>query len=493
MSYPRFFVSLGSYRLGLALVVGAFLVTSLLVPKLQGQEKRPNFVLFITDDVSAEDLGCYGDEIAKTPNLDRMAKEGRLFHRAMLTISSCSPSRCSLITGRYPHNTGAPELHTSLPEGQPLFPKQLREAGYYTALSGKHHMGKNADPAFDKISKGKGPGKEEDWVEVLRERPQDQPFFFWFASSDAHRDWQINDDAPVFDPETIEVPPYLVDDAQTRQDLADYYHEVSRTDHFAGEIRKELQRQGIEGDTYFLYLADNGRPFPRCKVRLYESGIRSPLIIFCPGRIAPGETESLVSVNVDLGPTILRLAGLEPDERMQGVSLVPILEDPTATVRDFAFAEHNWHVHQAHERMVRYGDWLFIRNAWPELQSMCVEQGPKFPAGKALWDGHRAGTLNENQRDIFLIPRQAEELYHVGKDPDQLTNVAALAENREIVKKLNGVLDRWMEETGDTVPETPTNDREDAFGKKDPNHRRGTFPGEERGATTINAKGPIRE
>ena len=457
------------------------------------EEPRPNFVLFITDDISAEDLGCYGDPVAKTPHLDRMAREGRLFHRAMLTISSCSPSRCSLITGRYPHNTGAPELHTDLPEGQPLFPKQLKEAGYYTALSGKHHMGKNADVAFDKVSKGKGPGKEEDWIEMLRDRPRDRPFFFWFASADAHRDWQINEDAPVYDPEEIVVPPYLVDDAATRKDLAEYYHEVSRTDHFAGLIREELERQGIAGDTYFLYLADNGRPFPRCKVRLYESGIRSPLIVYRPERIAPGESDSLVSVNVDLGPTILELAGLEPDPRMQGVSLVPILDDPAATVRDFAFAEHNWHVHQAHERMVRYGDWLYIKNAWPELQSMCVEQAPKFPAGNSLWEGHAAGTLTEHQRDIFRIPRPAEELYHVGDDPDQLTNVAALSKHRDILEKLRGALAQWTEETGDTIPESPTNDREDPFGKKYPDHRRGTFPGAEKNATEINGKGPIRE
>ncbi|MCB1230916.1 MAG: sulfatase [Verrucomicrobiae bacterium] len=456
-------------------------------------ENRPNFILFITDDISAEDLGCYGDPVAKTPNLDQLAADGLRFTDAVLTISSCSPSRCSLITGRYPHNTGAPELHTELPEGQPLFPKMLRDAGYYTALSGKHHMGPNANPAFEKISKGKGPGKEEDWVSMLSERPKDKPFFFWFASTDAHRDWQTSDEAPIYDPAEIEVPPYLVDDQATREDLAAYYHEVSRTDFYTGKLREELERQGIAGDTYFIYMADNGRPFPRCKTRLYESGIRSPLIITCPGRIEPAVSDSLVSVNIDLGPTILELAGLEKDPRMQGVSLTPILADPAASVRDYAFSEHNWHVHQAHERSVQYGDWIYIRNAWPERQSMCVEASPKYPAGKSLWDAYEAGKLNENQRDIFLIPRPAEELYRSDSDPDQLTNVAQISENREILAKLRELVDRWTEETGDTIPEDPTNDREDPFGKKYPDHHRGTFPGEERGATGISAPGPVRE
>ena len=150
-------------------------------------ESFPNFILFITDDISWDDLGCYGSKVAKTPHLDQMAKEGMRFNNAYLSISSCSPSRCSLISGRYPHNTGAAELHTTLPADQPVFPEALQAAGYYTVLSGKHHMGKAVDRGFDKVSGGKGPGKEEDWVPILKDRPKDKPFFFWFASSDAHR------------------------------------------------------------------------------------------------------------------------------------------------------------------------------------------------------------------------------------------------------------------------------------------------------------------
>ncbi|MCB1234729.1 MAG: sulfatase [Verrucomicrobiae bacterium] len=455
-------------------------------------DDRPNFVFFITDDVSAEDLGCYGHPLVKTPNLDKLAAGGMRFTNACLTISSCSPSRCSLITGRYPHNTGAAELHTTLPPGQFLFPQSLRDAGYYTVLSGKHHMGPNADPAFEKISKGKGPGKEEDWVQILRDRPKDRPFFAWFASTDAHRAWQINDQAPIYDPAEVPVPPYLVDGPKTRQDLADYYHEVSRTDHFAGEIAAELKRQGIEGNTYFIYTGDNGRPFPRCKTRLYDSGILPPFIVSCPGKIEPAVTDSLVSINVDLAPTILELAGVARDPRMQGVSFGKVLEDPKATVRDAAFAEHNWHVNQAHERMVREGGWLYIRNAWPERQILCVESAPGIPSGDELWEAHDKGALNPDQRDIFLVPRPAEELYNVSKDTNQLRNIAADPQNAETLARLRKLLDRWTEETGDTVPENPTPDRQDAHGKKNPDFKYGEMPGAARDATAITKPGPIR-
>jgi N-sulfoglucosamine sulfohydrolase len=226
-------------------------------------DERPNFVFFITDDVSAEDLGCYGSEFAQTPNLDRMAAEGLRFTNAYLSISSCSPSRCSIVTGRYPHNTGAPELHTSLPKTQTTFVQALQSSGYHTVISGKNHMGKAPDLGFDVSSGGKGPGKEEDWVKLLAERPTDKPFFCWFGSSDAHRGWQADDTAPTYDPEKVPVPPYLFDGPKTRKDLADYWHEVSRTDFYLGELRKELKRQGIEKNTYIIYCADNGRPFPR--------------------------------------------------------------------------------------------------------------------------------------------------------------------------------------------------------------------------------------
>jgi arylsulfatase len=455
-------------------------------------ESFPNFILFITDDISWDDLGCYGSKVAKTPHLDQMAKQGMRFNNAYLSISSCSPSRCSLISGRYPHNTGAAELHTTLPADQPVFPEALQAAGYYTVLSGKHHMGKAVDRGFNKVSGGKGPGKEEDWVPILKDRPKDKPFFFWFASSDAHRGWKNNEHAPTYKPEEVEVPPYLYDGSETRKDLAAYLHEVSRTDYYMGQLRKELKEQGIEKDTYIIYMADNGRPFPRCKTRLYDSGIRTPFLIARPGTIKPAVTDSLIS-SIDISATILELAGAIKDKRVQGVSFASILKDPKTKIRDFVFSEHNWHVFQAHERMVRWKNWMLIRNGYPGRQNLCMEGDPTYPAGKELWDMEAAGKLNKAQRDIFLKPRAALELYDVSKDPHQLHNLAAKKEHAPVLSDLVRYLDRWAEDTGDTVPKNPTNDRQDPYKKKYRNHKRGTMPGTERGATKINHPGPIKE
>ncbi|MEE2640126.1 MAG: sulfatase [Planctomycetota bacterium] len=452
---------------------------------------RPNFVFIVVDDVSQNDLGCYGHPTIRTPQLDRMAREGLRFENAYLTISSCSPSRCSMITGRYPHNTGACELHTNLPEGQFQYPEALRKAGYYTVLSGKNHMGPATQRAFDRISKGKGPGKEEDWVEILKNRPREKPFFCWFASTDAHRGWAVSEGVPTYQESDVVVPDYLFDGPLTRRDLADYYHEVSRIDLYVGRVLEELKRQKIERQTYVIFCADNGRPFPRCKTRLYDSGIRTPLLVWSPGTVRPAVTRSLVS-SIDICATVLELSGVGVDPRVQGVSFSRILKDPAQKTRDCVFAEHNWHVFQAHERMVRMGNFVLIRNQYPDRMNMCVESAPRFPAGQELWEQREKARLSAAQSDLFRKNRPRFELYNLDTDPQQLNNLAQAPLYGEKLKQLVGLLDYWTEQTGDTVPENPTPDREDVHGKRSPGFRRGEMPGAARNATRITSPGPIK-
>ena len=306
------------------LLVALALATATHAATRPNPPQRVNFVFFIADDVSQEDLGCYGHPTIKTPHIDALAANGMRFDNAYLTISSCTPSRCSIITGRYPHNTGAPELHTKLPETQVRFPELLRDAGYYTVLAGKDHMFGGKDRAFDKITRGGGPGGEADWVQHVKERPADKPFFFWFAAHDAHRNWQKNDDAPEYAVDDAVVPPYLADSEVTRRDLADYYHEVSRFDHFIGLVTAELKQQGVLDSTMIVMAADNGRPFPRCKSRLYDSGIKTPWVVHYPSLVkAPSVTGSLIS-SIDLSATCLELAGVEQPACIQGRSFALI-------------------------------------------------------------------------------------------------------------------------------------------------------------------------
>ena len=127
------------------------LILSLCLPDSLTADQRPNIVLIIADDLAWDDSGPYGNDRVRTPNLDKLAAEGMKFTRAILTASSCSPSRASIITGRYPHRTGAEELHWPVPAKQVTFVEKLREAGYWTAAAGKWHLGEEIRDRFDLI------------------------------------------------------------------------------------------------------------------------------------------------------------------------------------------------------------------------------------------------------------------------------------------------------------------------------------------------------
>ena len=166
-------------------------------------------------------------------------------------------------------------------------------------------------------------------------------------------------------PNDVVILPYMVDTPITREDLASYYHEVSRYDHYIGLVAAELERQGVLENTMIVVAADNGRPFLRAKSRLYDSGIKTPWVVHYPDVIeTPSVSKSLISV-IDLSATCLELAGVQTPKAIQGQSFVPILKNPSAEVRQMTFSEHNWHVYKNHERMVRFGDFVYIKNNYP--------------------------------------------------------------------------------------------------------------------------------
>ena len=479
-------------------------------------DPRPNVILFIADDVSWDDLGCTGNATARTPHIDRLAAQGRRFDAAFLTASSCSPSRSSVVTGRYPHNNGrASELHEPIAAHLPWFPRLLREAGYHTVLSGKNHMssappapGEKPQPAaFDVIDAGKGDGNSgghANWVPLLSERPAGKPFFGWYAAFDAHRAWDGDEEwkeevyGPKHDPAELRVPPFLHDDAATRADLASHANEVTRFDHFVGLVVAELERQGRLANTLILVMADNGRPFPRAKTRLHDSGMKTYLIAHWPAGIAqPGRPASGLASAIDLAPTILDVAGVPAVPTMQGVSLRPMLRDPAAIVRSVAFSEHNWHDYEAHGRSVRAEGYLYIRNHRPALPWQGPADSVRSPSHQALRAARDARQLTPAQADVFLAPRPTEELYLSSEDPNQLRNLASEPAHAAAKARLAKLLADWTTATGDTVPAQLTPDLFDretgaaaAKGKKGRTNSRGTPAGAERQADRINAPGP---
>ena len=494
-------------------------------------DERPNIILFIADDVGWNDFGCYGNQFARTPNIDQLAAKGIRFDQFYLTASSCSPSRSSIITGRYPHNNGkAAELHLPISAHLPWFPAMLKEAGYHTVLSGKNHMSvaqpkQNLTPSRlnqpwvhtsggrKKRMRPKGGGNQKsvnqevpnqgghaDWVNEVRNRPLDKPFFFWFASFDAHRQWDADrhwdagNYGPKHKPDEIELPPFLVDTPTTRQDIASYYNEVTRFDYFVGQVVNELKKQNALDNTLLLVMADNGRPFPRAKTRLHDSGMKSAFVAHWPGRIARrGVSNGIVSA-VDIAPTLLTLAGIAPVETMQGVSFAPLLDDPSRHVRQFAFSEHNWHDFEAHGRSIRTSEYLLIKNFRPQFAWQGPADSVRSPSHQDLLGAKTANQLTLAQADVLLEPRPEIELYLTTKDPNQLTNLANDPKYDAVKLQLLGTLERWRQETRDSVPDSLSIDAFDRqTGKKIAGIKesyRSTTPGEDLDADQTNASGP---
>lgn len=482
---------------------------------LGAEADRPNFVVFIADDVSWNDFGCYGNEAARTPNIDRLAANGVKFTNVFLTASSCSPSRCSIITGRYPHNNGeASELHRPLPSHLIKFPALLKHAGYYTALAGKDHMpqvGGDEDAVWD-VKKGASvpgnSGGHGHWVDVVQGRPKDRPFFFWFAAIDAHRGWeadrQWNEEkyGPKHDPADVIVPPFMADTPPTRRDLASYYNEVTRFDWHIGQVVDELKKQNASENTLIIVMADNGRPFPRAKTRLHDSGMKTPFVVHWPQGIeTPNATcESLISA-IDICPTILDLAGVKIPEQVQGMSFARLFENPKTGFREYAFSEHNWHDYEAHGRAVRDDEgWLYIRNARPEKAWLGPADSVGSPSHTELLKLRSDNALTPAQADVLREPRPAEELYHTPKDPLQVENLIGSPTHADKLAELRRVMNQWQDVTGDSVPERFSPDyfdRETGYidsktGEPIRNKERvlGDPPGFDRNSAHINEPGP---
>jgi len=461
--------------------------------------QKPNVILIIGDDISWDDLHCYGNKHIRTPNIDKLAADGMMFTNLYLTSSSCSPSRTSILTGRYPHNTGAAELHTPLPGHLSFFPEIFKNKGYYSALVGKWHEGPETKKAYDTLLVdpiANGDGAENQWGNLLRSRPRDKPFFFWLAPFDAHRPWgkNVTTGGSVHDPlSEITVPPTLVDTKETRQDLAMYYQEIARLDYHIGELQKELVKQGIAENTIIVFMADNGRPFPGSKTRLYDRGIKAPFIVKWPEKIKPNQVCNSLISSIDIAPTLLDAAGIMTVPSIQGLSFLKVLQKPSARFRNYIFAEHNWHDYEGYERAVRTPDFLYLINRRDGLDNGGPIDANQSPSSASLKEARAKAVLTKYQSDVFLVPRPTEELYDCRRDSLQGANVVANKNYSNRRNELRRVLKRWQEETGDTEP---THLTPDWYDRRNGNTlpakgTRGEMPGAAKNASHINRKGPF--
>lgn len=425
-----------------------------------------------------DDSGAYGHPSIKTPHIDKMAKEGMKFTQAFLTTSSCSPSRASIITGKYPHNTDAEQLHWPIPEGHHTFVDQLKSSGYWTGLAGKYHLGSSVRHHFDQIMevgtagfqlgndgkqkkmKGDGSGCES-WISLLRNKPDTKPFFAWLAAVDPHRPYG---EATIEDPHDVSdviVPPYFPDTDSVRKDLALYYDEISRMDMYIGKVMDELEEQGLSESTMILFITDNGRPFPRDKTTLYEGGIKTPWIVKWPSKIKAGSINPNLISSIDIAPTFVKLAGLEPLQAYEGLDFTSMLDNEENQLRDEIYAEDHWHDYEDYGRAIRTSQYKYIKNFYTDLPNTPPADAFRGLTYQSMLQEKENGNLTNPQSRCFEIPRPAEELYDIVNDPYELINLAHNSIYSDALKDMRRRMETMRTLTKDSEPTYRTPDEFD--------------------------------
>ena len=468
-----------------------------------GGTERPNILFAISDDQSYPYASAYSAKSIFTPAFDRVAREGVLFTNAITASPGCSPSRASILTGRYPWQNEHAGTHASKFSNKfATYPRLLQVAGYHVGYTGKGWgPGNYRDGGFTEnpagtsytVTSSETPDgiRKTDYAssfsKFLQGRKVDQPFCFWFGASEPHRSFGKGIGiAHGGDPKAVHVPKFLPDTPEVRSDILDYEFEIEWFDTHLGRMLGEIEAMGELDNTIVVVTSDNGMAFPRAKANCYEYGIHMPLSIRWGNKATPGRTVTDLVSLTDLMPTFLEACQVKHPGKfpMAGRSLVPILVsdqeghvDPLRLSAFSARERHSssrWSNLSYPQRCVRTKRFLYIRNFRPERWPAGAPM--KFGSSNYPTNGNDAATLGpmhaayhdidacptmtilvEGRKDpaieqffkLAVDRRPAEELYDVVSDPDCLKNLADDAAFSSTKNKLSKELETFLTTTGD--------------------------------------------
>jgi N-sulfoglucosamine sulfohydrolase len=450
---------------------------------------RPNILLLVAEDMSPR-VGAFGDAVAVTPTLDRLASEGVRFNNVFTAAGVCAPSRAAQITGMHPASIGAQHMRAANgpagsykavpPAKVKAYPELLRAAGYFTFTDDK------LDYQFSQIRPGTGPftiwdreGGEASWSQ----REDEQPFFGLINFLQTHESGVFppletrqltgkflnfqryraehygNPDAnPFVTPDQVEVPPYYPDVATVRVDIARHYNNIALMDLQVRDVLDRLERDGLASNTIVIWTTDHGDGLPRAKREIFDSGIKVPMIIrwperYRPAHLEPGQIDEQMISFVDLAPTILALAGVETPDYLPGQNYL----DPSLPRRQYIFASRDRMDAVAdRQRAVRDQHYKYIRSWHPQQPGgHRLAYRDNITMMQTLWEMLEAGQLNADQRRWFEPPGE-EQLYDLLADPFELNNLAHSAAHQTTLNRLRAALAVWQQNNLDwsEQPET---------------------------------------
>ncbi len=415
--------------------------------------KRPNIVFILVDDLRWDALGCTGHPFVKTPNIDRLAREGATFKNFFVSIPLCSPSRASYLTGQYAHKHGVIDNtnHNELSHKLVTFPRLLHDAGYETAYVGKWHMGNDDSPrpGFDRWVSFKGQGTYVDpmlnidgkamkvtgyMTDLLNQhaldfvkKPHSKPFALYlahkamhgpFTPAERHKNLYTDDKYTLPSSAAVgrdgnPVPA----EAKQRHDtiMRNQLRCLMAIDEGVGQLLQALQESKQLDDTMFVFGSDNGYFWGEHglgdKRAAYDESIRDPLLIRYPKLAKAGSKIDQFALNIDIAPTFLELAGVKVPETMHGRSLLPLLKGDPKGWRTSFLTEY---YEEGKKQVIR--TWQAVRtDRWKYVH----------------------------------YPKQvgSDELFDLKADPYEMKNVIHDAGNQEVLKQLKEELKRQLEAT----------------------------------------------
>ncbi|SDD04101.1 sulfatase-like hydrolase/transferase [Niabella drilacis] len=424
-------------------------------PESAAKEALPN-ILWLTSEDNSPLLGCYGDAMATTPNLDRLAGEGFLYTHAYANAPVCAPSRNTIITGVYACAAGNDGMRSYYPKSDMvrLLPEYLRERGYYCTNNSKQD--------YNIADVKKDLWNESSNTAHYKNRRPGQPFFAVFNTLISHESCLHKPDSgrPKHDPDKVKLPPYQPDTRAIRTDWARYYDYIEKMDAWVGEKLQELEAAGLAENTIVIYYGDHGGVLPRSKRYVYETGTRIPFIIripeqfkkLYPAATAGSKVNRLVSL-VDLVPTLLSICNIPVPSYLQGHAFLGKQKSPDPQYAYMFRGRMDERIDMS--RAVRDHRYRYIRNYMPyRIYAQHIDYLWKAAAMRSWEEEYWQGRCNEVQSRFFRA-KPVEELYDTEKDPWEVRNLADDPAFKNVLLRMRTENTRWMKEIKDAgfIPE----------------------------------------
>ncbi|MGM0620567.1 MAG: sulfatase-like hydrolase/transferase [Bacteroidota bacterium] len=439
-----------------------FLLSLIFIPSLFLQCKhkqelpKPNILWMTIEDTSPQFIGCYGDENASTPVIDKLAEEGVRFTNAFSTGTVCSPSRTAIITGVKTYKTGSGNHRSKYPVPEYIkgFPYYLQQQGYYTTNNVKTDYNVAGEKQFIAEAWNESSNQAGWW-----NRKSGQPFFAVFNFMESHQsrtmtetyDWYLKNVFETLSPEEqigeneFEMPPFYRDSPEMRKQFARVYNSIKLTDNRIGELLGRLEKDNLKDSTIIFFYADHGEGMPRGKTNGINYGYRVPFIIWFPEmykHLSPWGTEGVVTDELidfsDLAPTLISLAGGEIPEHMSGRPYLGQKRNEPVEHLNLSSDRSDNGIDMV--RTVTDGRFVYSRNFMPYIyEARYIRYMEIGDIKQQMRKDLAENKLNPLQKSL-LEPRPAEFLFDIENDLWETRNRADDQEFQPIMEKMRSLL-----------------------------------------------------